>query len=1197
MNVSEIVLKQNGFDKFNPVQEKCLDKLDSSLVVSSPTASGKTVIAELFLLESILKNKKKVIYTCPLRALASEHYKDFKNKYRDISFALSTGDFDSSSSYLKKFDCVFTTYEKLASLIRHKAEFLEDVGVLIVDEIHELDSDRGAVLEIAITQLKNRNSKLNILGLSATIPNAKELSEWLDAKLVKSDWRPVKLIEGVEFNNKIEFLDGNIDDNDIEDEIDDFLENEKQVLIFLNSRKRAESYAEKIKKKTSKKLSEKDKEYLKKISEKILNALEQPTSQCELLARHIKEGSAFHHAGLLSKQREIVEEEFKKGKIHIICATPTLCITPETELWQGTIGTRVDKFENNNARLIALKDKKLKSVRPKQIYKNYNEKSIIEIESNSGHKIRITENHKMFIKRNKKQLFVEAKDIKKTDKIATVGKLWSQRPKNYKLNFFTKNNTNTNQTINSQITYFIGAMLGDGNSGATKEKNIIYYNSNPTIISADKEIFEEIAKACDYLKINCKQCTNFYGTDYIKLPKTKWLREFLINVGVEKGQNKYICNKIKQLGKDKIKSLLQGLFDTDGCFEKRGQISFSNSSYKLVKDIQRLLLLFGVVSRIRTKKPGKIKIYKKEYKTKKSWEISIANKKSILNFYENIGFRIKRKQHGLEILIDKLNSNTKYIECKNCKFKIYTDLFKGRTKEQKLWGKRKINIIKLLGKEKEIISKQIEQKLGFKPYLNEKRLNHHFELITRTRIGNKKLWKLNKIGKKVYYNIMRGQENKIHSYNFCPICRKAMSKKLKNGWRNDDFEKDIYWDFIKTKTTIKEKYDFVYDISLSSKNTDNLFVANGFIVHNSAGVNTPADLVIIPSLYRYSQQGMDLIPVREYKQMSGRSGRPKFSTSGKSIVKANSESQKEIYLEKYLGGELEAISSKLKEESVLRTHILGLIAAGDLINEKSVWKFFENTLYAKQFSSVSEIFEGVLDIIEELKKMDFVTGSGEYFKVTLIGKRVSDLFLDPLSAKELIDALKSNKKFDETSYLFAWSNMSEFFPRIALPKKNSAIILEEFNEQIKNLPFSEEKLFFENDSLEVYFNSLILREWINEKKEQTLFENFGLLPGMLFSKTRIIEWLSYSTIELSKTLGENRHILPSKKLALRVKHGVKEELLPLVELRGVGRARGRKLFRAGIKKPSDIKKNTAKVEKILGKNVSKKLFSQLKISE
>lgn len=689
MNVSEIVLKQNGFDKFNPVQEECLDKLNYSLVVSAPTASGKTIVAELFLLESILNNKKKVIYTCPLRALASEHYKDFKNKYKDIKFALSTGDFDSSSSYLKKFDCIFTTYEKLASLIRHKAEFLEDVGVLIVDEIHELDSDRGAVLEIAITQLKNRNSKLNILGLSATIPNAKELSEWLCANLVKSEWRPVKLIEGVEFDNKIEFLDGSIDNNDIEEEIDNFLNEKKQVLIFLNSRKRAESYAEKIKKKTSKKLSEKDKEYLKKISESVLNTLEQPTSQCELLASFIKEGSAFHHAGLLSKQREIVEEEFKKGKIHIICATPTL----------------------------------------------------------------------------------------------------------------------------------------------------------------------------------------------------------------------------------------------------------------------------------------------------------------------------------------------------------------------------------------------------------------------------------------------------------------------------------------------------------------------------AAGVNTPADLVIIPSLYRYTQYGMDLIPVREYKQMSGRSGRPKFSSEGKSIVKANSESQKEVYIEKYLAGELEAISSKLKEESVLRTHTLGLIATGDLFNEKSTWKFFENTLYAKQFSSVSEIFESVLDIIEELKKMGFVTVNGEYIKCTLIGKRVSDLFLDPFSAYELIEALKSKKEFGEISYLFAWSNMNEFYPRITLPKKNSAIILEDFNEKIKNLPFSEEKLFFENDSLEVYFNSLILREWINEKKEQDLFDNFGLLPGMLFNKTKIIEWLSYATIELSKTLGESRHILPSKKLALRVKHGVKEELLPLVEIRGIGRARGRKLFRAGIKKPSDIKKKTTEVEKILGKIVAKKVFDQLKINE
>ena len=99
----------------------------------------------------------------------------------------------------------------------------------------------------------------------------------------------------------------------------------------------------------------------------------------------------------------------------------------------------------------------------------------------------------------------------------------------------------------------------------------------------------------------------------------------------------------------------------------------------------------------------------------------------------------------------------------------------------------------------------------------------------------------------------------------------------------------------------------------------------------------------------------------------------------------------------------------------------------------------------------------------------------------------------------------------------------------------------------------------------------------------------------MFGKNRIIEWLAYSTIELSKALGETRHILPSKKLSLRVKYGVREELLSLIELKGIGRIRARKLFRNGITKPSLIKKNIPKVESLLGKKITEGLKQQLQI--
>ncbi len=154
MDIPSKVLEINGFKEFNPMQKKVVKKgLGKSVVVSSPTASGKTIIAELFALESIINDSKKVMYTCPLRALASEHYTDFKKKFNELKIktTISTGELDSRSSHLGKFDLIFTTYEKADSLFRHKTDWLQSIGTLVVDEIHELDSDRGPTLEMLIT--------------------------------------------------------------------------------------------------------------------------------------------------------------------------------------------------------------------------------------------------------------------------------------------------------------------------------------------------------------------------------------------------------------------------------------------------------------------------------------------------------------------------------------------------------------------------------------------------------------------------------------------------------------------------------------------------------------------------------------------------------------------------------------------------------------------------------------------------------------------------------------------------------------------------------------------------------------------------------------------------------------------------------------------------------------------------------------
>ena len=195
--------------ELRPSQEKAVKKglfKKSNLLICTPTASGKTLIAEFAMLKQILENGGKAVYIVPLKALATEKYKEFKKRYGGlIKVALSIGDLDSSDTSLYKFDLIIMTSEKLDSLIRHKTEWINEIKVIIIDEIHLInDPGRGPTLEILITMLREIVNA-QIIGLSATIGNPKELAKWLNAKLVIDRWRPVKLYQGIYYNKEVKF--------------------------------------------------------------------------------------------------------------------------------------------------------------------------------------------------------------------------------------------------------------------------------------------------------------------------------------------------------------------------------------------------------------------------------------------------------------------------------------------------------------------------------------------------------------------------------------------------------------------------------------------------------------------------------------------------------------------------------------------------------------------------------------------------------------------------------------------------------------------------------------------------------------------------------------------------------------------------------------------------------------------------------
>ncbi len=316
-----------GLRELYPPQAEAVERglLDGrSMLLAMPTASGKTLLAEMAMLRAALQGKRS-LYIVPLRALAAEKYDSFRAyKQLGVDVGISTGDFDKKDERLGRNQIIIATSEKADSLMRNGASWVRDLAVLVVDEIHLLnDPGRGPTIEMTITKLLRINPKIQVIGLSATVANGQEIADWLGAEMISSDWRPIQLKEGIICNRKLVFSDGKgeIALKAGKDEalalVIDTLDQKAQILIFENSRRNAEAMATKLCGDLSI-----DDPGLKSLSESVLATGESET--CRRLANCVLRGVAFHHAGLLPEQRRLVERGFRENQIKVIASTPTL---------------------------------------------------------------------------------------------------------------------------------------------------------------------------------------------------------------------------------------------------------------------------------------------------------------------------------------------------------------------------------------------------------------------------------------------------------------------------------------------------------------------------------------------------------------------------------------------------------------------------------------------------------------------------------------------------------------------------------------------------------------------------------------------------------------------------------------------------------------------------------------------------------
>ena len=347
---------ERGVTELYPPQAAAVDAgvcEGENVVAAVPTASGKTLVAQLALLTA----DGPGLYVCPLRALAREKYETFA-ALPGVEVGISTGDFDATGEELAGNDVVVATSEKVDSAIRNGAAWVDELACVVVDEVHLLDAKRrGPTLEVTLATLRRRTPDLQTVALSATVDNPEAIADWLDAALVESDWRPVDLRTGVAVGGDVAFDDGTAlqidvaadgdagaerdgggsnagakhDDAGGDAETDptevtaaivaDAVADGGQCLAFVSSRREAVELAER--------LAADDLAAELGVEAAAATAADEAaavdgTLTGSRLADCLRAGVGFHHAGLRSGHHAVVESAFRDRELACICATPTL---------------------------------------------------------------------------------------------------------------------------------------------------------------------------------------------------------------------------------------------------------------------------------------------------------------------------------------------------------------------------------------------------------------------------------------------------------------------------------------------------------------------------------------------------------------------------------------------------------------------------------------------------------------------------------------------------------------------------------------------------------------------------------------------------------------------------------------------------------------------------------------------------------
>ncbi|XP_005896144.2 DNA polymerase theta isoform X1 [Bos mutus] len=337
-----------------------------NLVYSAPTSAGKTLVAELLILKRVLEMRKKALFILPFVSVAKEKKYYLQSLFQEVGIKVD-GYMGSTSPtrHFSSLDIAVCTIERANGLINRLIEEnkMDLLGMVVVDELHMLgDSHRGYLLELLLTKICYITQKsascqadlaiplsnaVQIVGMSATLPNLELVASWLNAELYHTDFRPVPLLESIKIGNSIydssmklvrEFqpmLQVKGDEDHVVSLCYETVRDNHSVLLFCPSKKWCEKLADIIAREFYS--LHHQAEGLVRSSELPPVMLEQkgllevmgqlkrsPSGLDSVLQKTVPWGVAFHHAGLTFEERDIIEGAFRQGQIRVLAATSTL---------------------------------------------------------------------------------------------------------------------------------------------------------------------------------------------------------------------------------------------------------------------------------------------------------------------------------------------------------------------------------------------------------------------------------------------------------------------------------------------------------------------------------------------------------------------------------------------------------------------------------------------------------------------------------------------------------------------------------------------------------------------------------------------------------------------------------------------------------------------------------------------------------